>query len=83
MSAVSEFPNGTIKYGVSISGPEIVDENGYFVSNSGTIWDGEKGDKGDKGDSGYTPQRGIDYWTPSDIAEIKTYVDEAILGGAW
>lgn len=32
---------------------------------------------------GYTPQRGIDYWTDEDIAEIKRYVDEAILGGAW
>lgn len=29
------------------------------------------------------PVRGIDYWTDSDIAEIKSYVDEAILGGAW
>lgn len=48
--------------------------------------DGAKGDKGDKGDTGaagYTPQRGTDYWTSSDIAEIKSYVDEAILGGAW
>lgn len=32
---------------------------------------------------GYTPQREIDYWTEADKAEIKTYVDEAILGGAW
>ena len=50
---------------------------------------GEKGDKGDagergeKGESGYTPIRGTDYWTPEDQAEIKGYVDEAILGGAW
>lgn len=46
---------------------------------------GEKGDKGDsiKGDDGYSPVRGKDYWTPTDIAEIKSYVDEAILGGAW
>lgn len=49
-------------------------------------FDGDKGDKGDKGDTGaagYSPVRGTDYWTPSDIAEIKSYVDEAILGGAW
>ena len=32
---------------------------------------------------GYNPVRGTDYWTPDDIAEIKSYVDEAILGGAW
>lgn len=51
-----------------------------------------KGDKGDKGDpgkdgspgaDGYTPVRGTDYWTEDDIAEIKSYVDDAILGGAW
>lgn len=50
---------------------------------------GEKGDKGDKGDTGatgaagYSPVRGTDYWTDADKAEIKAYVDEAILGGAW
>ena len=37
---------------------------------------GEKGDKGDKGDTGatgengYTPQKGVDYWTDSDKEEI-------------
>ena len=36
-----------------------------------------------KGADGATPQRGTDYWTAADIAEIKSYVDEAILGGAW
>lgn len=45
--------------------------------------DGAKGDKGDKGDAGYSPVRGTDYWTASDIAQIKSYVDDAILGGAW
>jgi len=30
-----------------------------------------------------TPQRGTDYWTEEDKAEIKSYVDEAILGGEW
>lgn len=50
---------------------------------------GAKGDKGDKGDTGatgaagYTPVRGTDYWTDADKAEIKAYVDEAILNGAW
>ena len=38
---------------------------------------------GEDGADGYSPIRGIDYWTASDIAEIKSYVDEAILGGAW
>ena len=35
------------------------------------------------GEDGYSPVRGTDYWTDDDIAEIKSYVDEAILGGAW
>jgi hypothetical protein len=33
--------------------------------------------------NGATPVRGTDYWTEADKAEIKSYVDEAILGGAW
>ena len=36
--------------------------------------------KGGKGDS---PIKGVDYWTEADIAEIKSYVDDAILGGEW
>ena len=35
------------------------------------------------GGTGKTPVKGEDYWTPDDIAEIKSYVDDAILGGAW
>lgn len=29
------------------------------------------------------PQKGTDYWTPEDIAQIKSYVDDAILNGRW
>lgn len=36
-----------------------------------------------QGNDGKTPQKGVDYWTPTDKAEIKAYVDEAILGGEW
>ena len=32
---------------------------------------GAKGDKGDKGDDGYTPQKGVDYFTPEDIAGLN------------
>ena len=32
---------------------------------------------------GYSPVRGVDYWTPEDIAHVKGYVESAILGGAW
>ncbi len=44
---------------------------------------GERGDTGAKGSDGYTPIRGTDYWTEEDKAEIKAYVETAILGGAW
>jgi hypothetical protein len=36
-----------------------------------------------KGDPGYTPIRGIDYWTTEDIASIESYIDEKILNGEW
>lgn len=39
--------------------------------------------KGESGANGKTPVRGTDYWTAADIAEIKSYVDDAILNGAW
>lgn len=32
---------------------------------------------------GAPPIRGVDYWTEEDKAEIKSYVEAAILGGAW
>jgi len=38
---------------------------------------GAQGPKGDK------PIKGVDYWTEADIAEIKGYVDDAILNGEW
>ena len=36
-----------------------------------------------KGSDGYTPVKSTDYWTAADIAEIKSYVDTAILEGSW
>lgn len=44
---------------------------------------GDKGDPGADGKDGYTPVRGTDYWTETDRAEIRSYVDDAILGGSW
>lgn len=38
---------------------------------------------GNSSNDGYTPVKGIDYWTEEDKAEIKSYVDDAILGGTW
>lgn len=40
--------------------------------------DGEKGDRGEQGAPGYTPQRGVDYWTTSDKKEIVDDVIEQI-----
>lgn len=42
-----------------------------------------RGPEGPKGADGCTPARGEDYWTDADIEEIKSYVDNAILGGEW
>ena len=42
---------------------------------------GDKGDKGDTGEAGYTPVKGEDYFTASEIAEIKqecTYDDTSL-----
>ena len=44
---------------------------------------GSGGLVGPQGPAGYTPVRGVDYWTAADIAEIKSYVDDAILNGVW
>lgn len=56
------------------------------VSASGTSSANLKGDKGDQGvqgPKGDSPVRGTDYWTDADKAEIKSYVDDAILNGVW
>ncbi len=40
--------------------------------------DGQDGAPGQNGSPGYTPQRGTDYWTDADKAEIEEYVDTAV-----
>ena len=40
--------------------------------------------KGDKGDPGYTPERGVDYWTESDKTDvIEGVIERAGSGWAW
>lgn len=51
---------------------KLSDSNGKLQYNGSDV--GLKGD---------TPVKGVDYWTAADIAEIKSYVDNAILGGEW
>ena len=75
------------------SGPKgfsflATDTGMIYIKNSDASGDwsdpvGFQGPSGKDGEDGYTPVRGTDYWTESDIAEIKTYVDETILNGAW
>ncbi len=48
-----------------------------------TSVNGQTGDVVVEGVDGVTPVRGVDYWTEADIATIKGYVDDAILGGSW
>lgn len=55
-------------------------QDGYTPKKGVDYFDGKDGKDGQ---DGYTPARGTDYWTSADISEIKSYVDEAILGGAW
>lgn len=83
------FPDGGKAPSVSLneSGELILSIEGESVKtfNVGKV-KGEKGDKGTDGKDGkdgYTPIKGIDYWTEEDKAEIKAYVEEAILGGEW
>lgn len=43
-----------------------------------TVKNGSKGSQGEqglRGETGYTPQKGVDYWTEEDKAEVQTYID--------
>lgn len=66
-------------YGVGTAAPYDI----YIYDGTNSIWVNNGPLQGAKGDTGYSPVRGTDYWTDDDIAEIKGYVDDAILGGAW
>ena len=56
----------------------VLDERGHLIV---TLIGGKIIDAGSV--QGAVPVRGVDYWTEEDIAAIKAYVDEAILGGEW
>lgn len=76
------------KDGASVTVKSVSESAADGGSNVVTFSDGKtltvkNGSKGGTGAAGKTPVRGTDYWTAADIAEIKSYVDEAILGGAW
>lgn len=62
--------------GVNTNKELIVTLSDGNTINAGTI----PAIKGDKGEDGYTPQKGTDYWTTEDIAEIQSYIDAQIGG---
>lgn len=57
--------------------PPMLGNDGFWL-----VWDAATGGY-IKSEISCAPARGKDYWTEADKAEIKGYVDEAILGGAW
>lgn len=50
-------------------------EAGEFIGEKG-----DKGDRGEQGEPGYTPQKGVDYWTGEDKREIIDEVTDATEG---
>lgn len=62
--------------------PYIGDNGNWFVWNKAAGIFEDSGISA-KGSDGYTPKKDVDYWTEADRAEIKGYVEDAILGGVW
>lgn len=59
----------------------VYDKENDTYTDSGNVARGEKGDKGDrgeKGQDGYTPVRGVDYWTEDDQNEIAEGLEERL-----
>ncbi len=55
--------------------PILSAENGTEMEITGVSM---KGDKGDKGDPGYTPQKGVDYFTEEDIESLGLSAKEDV-----
>lgn len=47
-----------------------------------TVYNGADGAQ-ESGTTVNPPKRGVDYWTEDDIEEIRSYVNDSILGGEW
>ncbi len=54
----------------------ITDKDGQ--STSVEISDGEKGDKGNTGEPGYTPRKGIDYYTEAEKNELEIDITNTV-----
>ena len=85
-TTTSEADGGSNVFAVTLTNGQTATftvKNGSKGSQGNPGKDGSPGADGEDGEDGYTPVRGTDYWTDADKAEIKSYVDESILGGAW
>ena len=77
-SSVSELADSetTPSVGDAYTIGNVTPYNVYIWNGEEWVFHGElKGDKGDKGDTGYSPIRGVDYWTPQDV---ETMVNEVL-----
>lgn len=80
---LNEIQDEVIRIGDMLDSGELQEEMQAMIDTSLEDFEGGGGEPGKDGEDGYTPVKGVDYWTEEDKAEIKSYVDEAILGGAW
>ena len=55
----------------SVTRFELKANNAVWELIIGKIFRGERGEKGEDGEAGYTPVKGVDYWTPEDAAAIE------------
>lgn len=71
--------------GTSVTVSDVSESTESGGNNTVTFSDGKTltVKNGKNGTDGETPVRGTDYWTDADKEEIKSYVDDAILRGAW
>ena len=74
---------GDTDTGVKAQGPKGADGTMTFSDLTDEQKESLRGPEGKQGPQGPAPERGVDYWTEYDIAQIKAYVDDAILNGAW
>ena len=65
-----------------LSAYEIALEHGFEGTEEEWLesLQGEAGPQGEKGESGYTPQKGVDYWTVDDKKGIKDDINSTLSG---
>lgn len=87
---VPDTPAPTVWHQYMSAMKKIVESGLPYIGDNGNwfLYNVEKSEYEDTGIAaravdGRTPVKGADYWTEEDKAEIKAWVDEAILGGAW